>query len=230
MAWIDALFELSSEYWAKTGKVLLLARVPNLLRKKGVDLQQELAGRKLRDAILVDAVGKVRIVQNPNSLLEWGVLPSSVDLPSDIGELFVAKASDEADADHLRYARGVWLAFSKPLEAGMTRYLVVGPPARLHDVEAGEMPPSEGYLIDSALIYEAAGELLPNEARDEEIESRIRDWAKSKSIELDLLKSKWVERRRKPGMKLIIDLSVLSQSEKSRILIPLDIFEKLRME
>lgn len=233
MSWLAPLVEEVTHYWAKTGKAYNLAKAKPELSRRQVPVDTHLAGRKLKDAILEDAATELRLVRNPESKLSWGLVPASADTPANLAELFAdVPKSPQAPDDPIRFSRGVWLAFSKPLKVGCRRFLEVrkSRSASLHEVYEGQPLPSSGVEILPNYIWNSNGELIPSENRDQEIDQTIRRWAQEKDIPLDFLKRKDMDQdgfESEQGASYL-DISGLTQSDKARILIPLDLLEKIR--
>lgn len=235
MTWLSPLCEAVQQHWANTGKAFNLAKAQPLL-KKNTDLELHLQGRKIKDAIQEDAQAELRLVRDPQSGLTWGLVPRDVEIPADAAELFRVEASTRTavpTAQTIRYGRGVWAAFSKPLKPGTRRFLEIGPPSKCYDIVGNEPLPPAGLEVPEGFIYGQNPELVPNENRDLEIEKNIRDWASSKGIDVQNLSAgrSTLERRhaaeRSAGFD-VLDFSLLNDTEKARILIPLDLLNKIR--
>lgn len=232
MSWLAPLVEAVVQYWGRTGKAYNLAKAKPELLQRHVSVDVHLAGRKLKDAIQEDAATELRLIRNPEHRLSWGLVPYSVDLPTDLTELFApAQEATQTKEDAVRFSRGVWLAFSKPLKLGTRRFLELREPsAVLHEVYDGQPLPPSGVEVLPEYIWSPNGELIPNEDRDQEIEQSIRRWAKEKGISVSQLVRREISSELPDGGRpaSFIDISGLSQTDKARILIPLDLLEKIR--
>lgn len=231
MNWLDPLIEEVNKHWAATGKAFNLAKAPPVLKNKGVNVEYHLQGRKFKDAVLEDASTDLRLVKMH---LTWGAVPREVDIPPDTSELFVKATRAPSAEETIRFGRGVWTAFSKPLKDGARRFLEIGPPSKVYDLYSDDPLPPVGIEVPQEYIYNPSLELLPNENRDQEIEAKIRSWAAFRGIDvLDLATGKVQYEVHKadgmPGSPTdFLDLSRLSTSEKARIHIPLDLLDKIR--
>lgn len=238
MDWVTVLNQLVTSHWSSTGKAYLLAWVPPALAKAGVDMNSVLKGRKLKDAIQEDCRAELRVVRNPNFQLVWGAIPIDAAIPTNLADLFLeqetapehkAKTSQES----MRFGRAIWVAFSKPLKPDHRRYVEVGPPSKMYDIAIGEAPPPLGLEVDEGLILSSAPSLIPMDDRDQQIEENIRKWAAQRGLPLQKLQPAprtliGVEKGTTPAEFDFIDFSGLSNADKARILIPLDIIAKLR--
>ncbi|WP_428414502.1 hypothetical protein [Pararhizobium sp.] len=231
MNWLDPLIQEVNKYWALTGMAFNLAKVPPLLKNAGVNIELHLAGRKLRDAIREDASTDLRLVKSD---LTWGAVPREVEIPADVKELFVATTKVAGKNETVRFGRGVWSAFSKPLKEGMRRFLDIGPPSKVYDLYVEDPLPPGGVEVPEEYIYNPSSELLPSEDRDQAIEIKIRSWASFRGIDIaDLSLGKGRSDDRKTdgvagSLTDFLDLSRLSSAEKARIQLPLDLLDKIR--
>jgi len=234
MDWISTLDQTVKSYWSSTGKAYLLSWIPAAMAKAGVELSSVLKGRKLKDAIQEDGRDVLRTIRHPEFPLAWAVVPLEAQV-TNLKELFPSTKKEELAVAHEspRFARAVWLAFSKPLKPHQRRFLEIGPPSKMYDISESEPPPPLGLEVDSSLIYNSEPALLPLEERDEHVERAIHKWAAEHDVSIDKLTPKLANRitANREGQDPtggLIDFSGLSNSEKARILIPLDLIAKLR--
>jgi len=231
MSWLRPLIDEVKHTWSQTGRAYNLAKATPCLRDGGVVVEDHLQGRKLKDAIQEDAKSDLRLVRDPNRPLTWGLVPSGVDVPVDQSSLFEA-AKPAPENDEPRYARGVWIAFSKPLFVGRRRFLSIsstGP--EFEEVGIGEPLPPSGTEIDAEYIWSPNEQLPLVTDRDKLISSKIKSWATAKGIEIERLLAETYIDRHKTRSKIrikYIDISGLTEEDKARISIPLDVIEKLR--
>ena len=127
--WVDVLAKEAESRWMG-GKPLYLAQIPPLLREKSIDINDVLAGRSLRAAIVADASDRLRLVADPDHSLAWAVIPSSAPEDIHLRAIFSRVPSQrigaEASSQQLKYKRWFWAAFIKSLEPGWKRWLLPG--------------------------------------------------------------------------------------------------------
>lgn len=232
MDWLAKLKDIVESNWTETGKVFLLAKAKAELERRGVNLFSELQARKLKDAILEDSDGSVRLVRNPSHPLVWGLIPGNVEIPIDLASLFTVHTVRQSDESHTpRFDRAVWTAFVKPASDGCRRFIEVGSPARFFDVSNDESAPPMSVEVDAQYFLGPAATVLSGEEKSK-VEANIRRWAKDKGVALGALIAQISHSEAKMGGATnsfdIADFSGLSIAEKARILIPLDILAKIK--
>lgn len=132
MNWIDALDDVVTHHWAKSGSAFLLSGVRTALERNGINVDISLDGRKMKDALSEDGSSKFRLVRNPENPLVWGLIPANCEIPANAADMFgsQAKSNERAESSSPRFGRGVWAAFAKPLHPDLRRFLELGPPRK----------------------------------------------------------------------------------------------------
>jgi hypothetical protein len=234
MDWLNFLAEEVKRHWFEKGTAYNLARVKPFLDRNFSPLQNVLRGRKLRAAIEEDGGSLLKIIKNPNDSLTWGLVPAEIDLPVDFTELFSVKSERRSKPDStLRFSRTVWSAFSHSLPENLRRYLIMGSPVLLRDISDTDMPPPGGIQIGPEYIFDHSSEAVPNSSRDQVIEANIKAWAELNAVLLsDLVKAPRAKNdSASPSLGspyLVADFTALTDDERSRILIPLNLLSKIK--
>lgn len=144
------------------------------------------------------------------------------------------------------YEAAFWAAFAKPIAEGKRRYLFLNPKPHFKEVEPETDPPAGSYEIPPD--YAAPADMQPGLERHNLVMSNISRWAATNGIDLDRMKQgqsapnpsatsiaqipqqhgmSVTGRQAGPDRKGIGVLALLSETDRSRILVPLDILEKL---
>jgi hypothetical protein len=156
--WVDVLTNEAASRWMG-GKPLYLAQIPPLLREKSIDdINDILAGRSLRAAIVADASDRLRLVADPDHSLARAVIPSSAPENIDLRAVFSRVPSQrigaEASSQQLPYKRWFWAAFIKSLDPGQKRWLL---PGEFRDRPESDNPPSDALEV-------TVQDIIPHEA------------------------------------------------------------------
>lgn len=232
MSWLEPLCDAVTNHWNLTGKAFNLAKVKPELLRNHVDVEAHLSGRKLKDAILEDATDELRLIRDPNNKLTWGVVPYDAELPNNLGDIFgSSKEATSNDSGSIRFNRTVWLAFSRPLKPAHKRFLELrstGP--FLHEVPDGQPLPPAGIEIAESYILKQDSDSTTPDQRDQVVVDSIKRWAQEKEISLrDLARRETVHSSASTANEAnMLDISNLTQADKARIMIPLDLVEKIR--
>jgi hypothetical protein len=222
--WVEVITRTAEARW-NIRKPLFLAQIPGELRRHGVELSAILAGRTLREAISVDASHRVRLVQDPNHPLVWGLIPNSAPVETDLARLFQKPPqSENAASAQPRYKRWFFTAFIKPIPDSHRRWISIdgfddlpqvspAAPGTI-EIERTDIVRIElGVSIDNASVHQA-----------------IRSWATRTGTNLEQYYNvTGPPKRTTVNLKSLSSLAFesLSEDDLKRILIPLDIIVKL---
>jgi hypothetical protein len=217
--------------FAQRRQVVLLSYLGQALRKRGFDFREILGEQKLADFMKNELADKIRVVATPAGPLILAAVPADVDLGAEIDPYGasgrISTTGSQASANHEKrelLSRGVWFAFSHALESGKARVLRLEPDFEYEDYDvSGEKP--DGYDVPTELIVPVGS--VPRHQRNELIYDNIRAWAAQNGVLFRALLEAQTER---PTKRSALDLllSTLSDSDLSRISMPLDVVAKLR--
>lgn len=222
--WIEVVAGATEARWA-TGKPLFLAQIPGELRKHDIELSAILAGRSLREAISIDASHRLRLVQDPNNLLSWGVIPRSAPTGTNLDQLFRKPSqSEKAASTQPRYKRWFFTAFIKPISPYHRRWISndgfddlpksdPAPPGAVEVERTAPIRTEPNVLVDNTVVHQA-----------------IRDWATGAGVNLEVYYSTSVHPKHSAAnLSSLFSLAfeALSDDDLKRVMIPLDIIVKL---
>lgn len=225
--WIGVVKDLATRRWATTGKALLLAQIPGLLKESGINLADVLSGRKLKEAIELEAAGTVRFVRDG---LVWGVVPAEASVTP--GQDLFSTERPEHHSNIPKFRRSVWAAFVRDIETGRKRF-ITAPEFNFSDVDASAMPPPNA--IEVAPEYIVQSDMLTQRVSPEAVAASIERWCSATRIQFeDLLAVKSeigraddADRRSTGSASLARAFSSLSEEDLRRITVPMDIVVKM---
>jgi hypothetical protein len=220
--WINDVKELAEIEWGTSQSAVLLSRIPDLLKLRGIDIAAELNGRKLKEAIDNEGRGTVRLVQEG---LTWGVVPQESQASTE-GSLFKNNSVDDINMPIPRFKRSVWAAFIKKLDENHRRFLVLSANIKFYDIAKGQTPPPQSKEIP---LHSISSDITPAS-----ISSSIKRWSSEMMIPIDdLLESTSPITENSPdhdggiGICFSRAFDSLSNEELRRIFVPMDIVMKL---
>lgn len=233
---IEILNKIVNKHWAESKTALLLSKIKSEMERENCNVDDWLNGRKLKDAILEDSKGHIRLIRNPKQPLVWGAVPHDSDLPEDQSLIFARFANKTSNSsEEPRFNRAVWLAFAKPILPEARRYLEIGPPSKYRDIYDDEEIPKLGIEVDKNFISNARDTPSSTEDHENRVAENIRNWANDNNIkieELILSRRSRHDQSSRPHDHVnhfdYLDLSTLSPAEKARISIPLDLLSKIK--
>jgi hypothetical protein len=216
-SWIDCIAAEAQKRLSQS-RILYLSQIPYLLERNGFDPRSVLSGRSLRTALEFEGDDKIILVNNPESALEWGVVPKIDMSLLDLRALFrSAPARESTEAP--RFESWFWGAFVKNLPEGRKRYLGN---SRFYDLLDGEAPPPRSIEIDRD---EIANLLEGTKADPDAVIKNINSWAARNRIEQNQYyrtKADRINVSAKPEKK-ITPFDDFDDEDLRRILVPLDI-------
>jgi hypothetical protein len=223
----EKAIELVTDYWRKFNAAYLLSALGPALTRSGYNHRLILGERKLSDFITEDCRDVLQIVKNPSDPLVLGVIPAHVTIsPEHAPSLFLRRP------DVPRFPKGVWSAFLVELKPRFRRYVNTTPPYNFEDVPEFNPPPGPEYVeVDRKHIRQPYEDFVPSEKTLE----RIQQWAMEKLIDvrqIELVSSSRHEAvdhaTSGPARSMLEAIyAVLSEEERRRLSIPLDIMKKL---
>jgi hypothetical protein len=222
---------LVRETFAQRRQVVLLSYLGQALRKAGFDFREILGEQKLADFIRHQLSDKVRIVTTPAGRLILAAVPADVDLDSEIDPYGASKraaatgSEEQPDREKREpLVRGIWFAFSHVLESGKARALRLEPEFEYEDYDpAGEKP--DGYDVPREMIVPVGS--VPRHERNQIIYDNIRAWSAQNGVSFrSLFETQTEKQLRRSALDTL--LASLSDSDLSRISMPLDVVAKLR--
>jgi hypothetical protein len=236
----ESIAKSVSEYWAATGKAMLLSALGAQLRREFPNAPP-LMPQGLR--AFLSSWPMVHVVTHPETPEKIGAVPLSVDIPEDHRELFgerlpwapATTRQFPLATQHPRYAPEFWKAFHTPID--VKRFIVI-PTAEnpnLRIVEGAEGPDEVGCYE----VLPSDVSLLPTQAplyeKVQATSQRIKDWLARNGLSAKLFTSPLPEASRRqinlPAFEerrsVAAALAKLEPSDQARILVPLDIVAKL---
>lgn len=218
----SAVVKLANDHWNSTGRSLLLSQVGQDLMRRGFDLKTALRGRRLVPFIREDLADEVTVITSPHDRLVKGLIPKSVAV-TDAAALFAASPKTT------QFDRRLWVSFSHPMDADSVRTVVFDPEIKYQDIPARSIKDAAGkYIIQPSLVIPPG--TLPKEQRDEQVQKNIISWIQENGVDVERVRARHVP---KPShvntdVHLLSDcLALLEAKDLERILIPLDLVQKL---
>lgn len=211
---------MTAERW-KTGEALLLAQIPGVLERTGVNIRPIQGGRSLRETIATEAFDKLKLISNPEAELVWGVVPKSAILPEDLAPLFKRKTPQGPSIP--RYKKWFWTAFVKPIPDGHKRYILLH---SFSDIPEAEPLPPGASSVEPTDIVQADSDTPINYAA---VQKLISEWAARSGAILDqyYLAPSREAAKRTAAPTHFPKLANLPEEDLKRIMVPLDIVLKL---
>jgi hypothetical protein len=217
--WQDILKAKANELF-KRQQILLLSKVPKVLVDAGISSSDFLQGRRLKAAIEVDAKGDLKLIHNPDSALEWAVVPNEIS-DSDILQLFKSRASVNPEIPQLY--KWFFAAFVKALPAGHRRFIL----------ESGfEDRPSDGTqssnnfeILETEILKNVGDTKVPST----EVVSAAEKWCVRNNLKISKFEDRGPSNlsSAQHSSKNILDISALTEADLKRIVLPLDIVLKI---
>ena len=231
----QAIVDLCSANWEQTGKAYLLSRLGLDLSREGYDLKQALRGAKLLHFLTHDLSDVLRIEQNPDNPIEWGIFPKAAKLTRDVPSYFHREAKKPA-ADavaEIQFHKAFWAAFVVPLQAGNARFIQLAPVIQFTDLaDTAAVPPSSMQIEPEFILDD---ESLIGRERHDRVYKAVIDWCKKHELEPQRFAASehtLGHRVGHPakGTVLHLLLRLLGPRDLARISMPLDIVSRLLAE
>lgn len=225
----EKIVSLANEHWQQK-TILLLAQVGQVLNREGINLKEVLRGRRLSAFIGAEMHDSLEIVPSPTDPLVQAVKPKDGTFDGPIADYFGrhGKSAGSPAAVH-RFNRSLWLAFSRAIQSGNKRIVLIDTEVTFQDVK-DDAPEQPGFVLTQADIVLPDG--LQKDQRDLLIAEKIVGWATLNSIPINSLHEQAREKHERVThapyttlLTLLIDC--LEPEELRRINMPLDIISKL---
>lgn len=227
----NEIVNIVTERFHATRQVVLLSLVGQALSKQGLEVRKVLGEQRLADFIRTNLSDRLAILSLPADPKIVAAYPSGVDLGTEIDPLGSsavrpALRATETVSRKERIKREVWFAFSHRLAPENGRVLRLSPIIEYVDYPRDGEPPI-GYQIDNDMIV-PPGSMVTSD-RNNTIYSNIVNWATKNNIELSDIFERETERRSNRSV-LDVLLTSIPESDLSRISMPLDIVNRLRIK
>ncbi|CAB5695330.1 hypothetical protein [Comamonas aquatica] len=224
------ILEHVRKHYAQSGEDLLLSNVGWALSNERPDLRPHLGRRPVGHFIRHEMTDQLDAPPNPsNPTAAYVYLKGQQTKPQTLTPTQVTTTVTEVSVKRRKYAHAVFLAFTRPIMSGFKRYLVLTGTLHFRDVAAGEEAPAGSRPIDTSLIVTpSAGQ--PKAEVQEWLDQRIDQWLHQHKLPLELVvEQPGTTRSAAKGRSLWdIFLAALSEPERKRIQLPLDIVVKLQ--
>jgi hypothetical protein len=169
----------------------------------------------------------VQMVQHPNIKEKIGLIPAGKPLPKDLASLFPKAGERHGSSVPISYDQDFWNAFFKPIQS--TRYVVLGDNQPLQILnDAAEAPPGAYEITKSDIL--APDHTMPIAEKVVATGERINKWLEKNSLDASQFFRRHVARTIFPQDRLTslkYAFENISDEDRSRIYIPLDIMLKI---
>jgi len=202
------------KHFQEHGQGLFLSNLGLELSKECPGFRELLDGRKLAEYVQAELVDAVSIMEHSSNNLIKIVVPRKKgnDAAGSFSEPEISASTDVGP----RYKRGVWLAFTKPLNDGMKRIIKTTGNPFFKDIPSSNEAP-DGF-IEIPRVEIASGEASI-------VHRNIQGWIASNDIDAAMVE---VGDSKYAGDSVLDRIiSALSESDLKRIQLPLDIIQKL---
>jgi hypothetical protein len=217
--WQDILKDRALDLFQKQ-QILLLSKVPKVLADAGISSSDYLQGRRLKAAIELDAKCDLKLIHNPDSALEWAVVPNEI-LDSDILQLFKSRANVNPEIPQLQ--KWFYAAFVKALPAGHRRFVLEsGFEDRLAE---GAQPSNVLEIFETEILKNQGDVKIPSTL----VVSAAEKWCARNNLQISKFEDRGSSHlpQAQLGSKNILDISALTEADLKRIVLPLDIVLKI---
>lgn len=221
----DMILRMTKAAWEDKEGVLL-ARLGDEVHRLSPELvRAELKGRALAQYIREELHEDIELYKSEKDKVVRLALPRSAAVPPEEAAKYFPTATPTRKAAAASGVTGaVRLAFSRELPAGKKRVLYLTPKPRFTDIDADAVVPTEAASVPSDLI-------MPGDMNDEEhlrkVLANIAAWRTRLGLDIDAVSKTKTEGH---GSMNLLDLLLgqLTDVEKKRVQLPLDIVAKLR--
>jgi hypothetical protein len=211
-------------HYEQTKNDLLLANVGWALNNQHPELRLKLGRRTVGQFVKREMKDLLEVPLNLAKPTEQyvylkGQAKAAVVLPAkgvDTAAVAVAKPR--------KYAHAVILAFTRQLPAGLNRYLMLVDTVHFRDIPGSSDAPENGVVIDAELIVPPAAGRSKAEAQ-EAFDKRVDQWLQKHTLPLDCVLE---QPKAAPASLWDHLLASLTETERKRIQLPLDIVAKLQ--
>jgi len=222
----EMILRMTSEAWTRNEGVLL-ARIGDEISRMAPELTRaELRGRKVAHFIREELSDEISLHTFGEGDIVRLALPKFVGADIHAGrDYFPEAAPTRKAAAASRVTGAVRLAFSRELEPGKQRVMYLLPKPRFEDIDAGAPVPSGASPISRDLIITEGAD---DEEHLRKILTNISSWREQLGVGVDVI-SKNTTADDQPQRNLLdLMLGQLTDADRKRIQMPLDIVAKLR--
>lgn len=214
---------LVESHFGETGQGLLLSRLGQTLRSRGIDLPAVLAGRKLSKFIedeLGDAVTLSASLADPKIV---SAVPVGRQPPVNIK---VKASVAEPTPSIPRISPTVWAAFTKPIPDGHLRTLELSPPS------FSDVPQAQASALSQTISAEETTQRVPGDSKsayEQRVFVHIKAWLEKHGVALKEITADGVSMRHAHSKKSLFNqiLDRLNDDQRRRVSLPLDVIEAL---
>lgn len=169
----------------------------------------------------------VQMVQHPEISEKIGLIPAGEPLPKDIASLFQKAGETHATNFPISYDQDFWNAFFKPIQS--TRHVVIGGNGQFQILDDTAQVPQGAYEITKSDIL-APDQSMSMAEKVAGTRNRINDWLAKNSLDSSQFLRKHFTKTVVTQDRLISlkhAFEKVSDEDRARILIPLDIILKI---
>lgn len=169
----------------------------------------------------------VQLVQHPEIKEKIGLIPAGEPLPKDIASLFQKAGERRAPTYPISYDQDFWNAFFKPIRS--TRHVVFDEYGRLKVLDDAQCAPSGAYEIEKSDLL-PSDQATPVTQKVALTHEQINKWLVKNSLDASQFARKHVTRSAEHQDRLASlkhAFEKISDADKARILIPLDVILKI---
>jgi hypothetical protein len=222
--WQQVLADAAQEELSRSGKGLLLSRVPAVLREVGIDIRALAGAQKLAAFILANGPPTIKIVHNEENLALWAVVPGTFEVTSPHSQYFAPSRTDMEHKPIPRFHPSIWRCFVEELAPGLRRWLDINGTFRFVDAAESEEYPN---LLEVEREFVRTDTLFVS---NEVVSTNIESWAAKNGVPMSKITfpDRKRESSRSSGDDLLSNLlNALTPQEQARIILPGDIIAKL---
>jgi hypothetical protein len=223
----DLVIRMTDEAWNDRGEGLLLARLGDEVVLRGEPAKAELAGRKLSAFIKEELANEIALYTSGADSIVRLALPRKAGISqAQAVSLFPRAAATRKAAEASGVTNAVVQAFSRELEHGKKRVITLSPSIRYRDIDLSADVPGSAKVVPSELIV--TGEFSSEEERLRVTLSNIAAWRKSEELAPAAITAKPKVDEPEPKNLLSVLLANLSEQDRKRVQMPLDIIARLQ--
>lgn len=208
--------------WKNSEIPVLLAQVPELLKKQSINHRDIIGQLTLKEAIIGADFKEIQILVDPDNELTWALAPRDLNIsPTSIfSKLKSASHRGPEGTKNQRFKRVVWRAFTESLEGAQRRFLSLsGAEIRWEDVDADD----SSNLIRPFEIKQAYISDDPSDRNFASVSQNVNRWCAENCLDFNVL----LVASKSEKFDFWIRLGQLPQNELARISIPGDLVHKL---
>lgn len=224
------LLEHVRNHYADSSDDLLLANVGWALNNERPDLRLHLGRQPVGQFIRREMADLLEAPPNPaNPTAPFVYLKGHQPTPDAAAPTAGTAPATDVVVQRRKYAHAVFLAFTRPLISGFKRHLVLTGTLHFRDISSGGEALPDSWPVDAALIVPPVAGQSKAEVQ-ESLNRRIDQWLQAHKLPLEcvLEQPKSASSATKGESLWELLLAALSEPERKRIQLPLDIVAKLQ--